>query len=402
MTGAEWNVCIFEPVDVVVATDARPLPPEGGGWSADGEPFPGAFAGAMRTAVLRHAGFDFEVLRGRKASVPPNAALIARAIRLAGYDVKSHHDGFRFAAPLLYTATAGSPALLFAPPAFLLRGAPNRRLVVDDSRVLTDPALGGVRLLRAPGKGDELEEMLMGAEYLCGVLRGQATPRGSIVDRDRVYRIERRTGHARSEHGTVLDGQLFSRSGRRFHEEWHAGISGYAGLVVADAPLAESTSSSDASSLTVRLGADGHTVRVRFHTAKTEQQPIEALREAVLGHAAVGQHVLVYLATPAVYEAGWRPSLPLEKCGLRLVAAAVGRPRVLAGWDLVQRAPKPIRRAVPAGSCYIYEVVDAARAKATIERFHCNHPLTDVDGDQGCGLALWGVWNAPLPNVGKG
>ena len=79
-----------------------------------------------------------------------------------------------------------------------------------------------------------------------------------------------------------------------------------------------------------------------------------------------GSHLVrVILLTPGIFADGYRPPMdpdgritqgPLQ--GARLVAAAVDRPQVMSGWDMVLRGPKPTRRFAPAGSVYWLEVED--------------------------------------------
>ena len=113
--------------------------------------------------------------------------------------------------------------------------------------------------------------------------------------------------------------------------------------------------------------------------------------------------VRLVLATPALFEDGWRPGwleksgsgakhLPrgLSKVKLRLVAAAVGRRQPVSGWSLRENRPKPVRWAVPAGSVYFFEVEDGDPA-AVLESWL--RPVSDLEQDRkdGFGLALWGV-----------
>ncbi|HMO41106.1 MAG TPA: type III-B CRISPR module-associated protein Cmr3 [Saprospiraceae bacterium] len=64
----------------------------------------------------------------------------------------------------------------------------------------------------------------------------------------------------------------------------------------------------------------------------------------------------IYLATPALFEAGWYPENLLAKHDLELIAAAVGKPLHLGGFDMVKRGPKPMLKAVPAGSVYYVQL----------------------------------------------
>jgi CRISPR-associated protein Cmr3 len=107
------------------------------------------------------------------------------------------------------------------------------------------------------------------------------------------------------------------------------------------------------------------------------------------------------LATPALFRDGWKPgwlkehltgSPPEGGPKLRLVGFAIQRWRAVSGWSLAQpRGPKPVRRYVPAGGVYFFEVVrgTAARLAASWLR-----PVSDDPQDRrdGFGLAAWGTW----------
>jgi CRISPR-associated protein Cmr3 len=96
----------------------------------------------------------------------------------------------------------------------------------------------------------------------------------------------------------------------------------------------------------------------------------------------------VYLAAPAFFESGW---LPDDWHGFfgggsaRLVAAAVGRPHFIGGWDIARQKPRPIRAAVPAGSVYYFETEEAF--------VYDGRPITDRYGQIGFGQVLIGRWN---------
>lgn len=116
--------------------------------------------------------------------------------------------------------------------------------------------------------------------------------------------------------------------------------------------------------------------------------------------------VRMVLATPAIFKVGWKPgwlneqlegSPPGCNVKLKLVGASIGRWKAVSGWSLAAtkeqpRGPKPIRRMVPAGSVYFFEVEKPGDAA----------PLTDLwlqsvsDDPQeqrdGFGLAAWGIW----------
>lgn len=110
------------------------------------------------------------------------------------------------------------------------------------------------------------------------------------------------------------------------------------------------------------------------------------------------------LATPAIFEKGWLPGWLREKDGkltgtipgssvsVRLVSAVVGRWKPLSGWSYEKggKGPKALRRMVPAGSVYFFEVLEGGEGIADLWlRSVCD---CQQDARDGFGLALWGFW----------
>lgn len=124
-------------------------------------------------------------------------------------------------------------------------------------------------------------------------------------------------------------------------------------------------------------------------------------------HAAlIGQRALrLYLATPAIFAAGWRPgwldaatltgSLPtVPSVRVRLVAAAIGRAEAVSGWDYAANRPKAARACVPAGSVFFCEVQDGPLTADQVDSLWCA-ACSDHEQDRrdGFGLLLPGVWS---------
>ncbi len=128
-----------------------------------------------------------------------------------------------------------------------------------------------------------------------------------------------------------------------------------------------------------------------------------ACPDSLRGALSQSQRVRMFLATPAIFEGGWKPGWLNGKlegsppCApgvkLRLVSAAVKRREAVSGWSYRQdrQQPKPLRLLAPAGSVYFFEVLDgnpAALAEAWLR------PVSDDEHDRrdGYGLTLWGIW----------
>ena len=116
------------------------------------------------------------------------------------------------------------------------------------------------------------------------------------------------------------------------------------------------------------------------------------------------KRVRMILATPAVYEQGWRPGWLDEKSLkgrptkdgplLKLVGVVNSRWKALSGWSLAEvagkpKGPKPIQRMVPAGSVYFFEIVEQGDISG-----QWLQPTSDTNANQkdGFGLAIWGIW----------
>lgn len=128
--------------------------------------------------------------------------------------------------------------------------------------------------------------------------------------------------------------------------------------------------------------------------------------------------IRMVLATPAIFSGnidsaaahlrGWLPGWlrpvggrlegtpPSSDVKLRLVGVSNGRWQPISGWSLEQGAvgPKPVRRMVPAGSVYFFEVADSQTDPQELgDRWLRSVCDDDQDQRDGFGLALWGVWD---------
>jgi CRISPR type III-B/RAMP module-associated protein Cmr3 len=125
---------------------------------------------------------------------------------------------------------------------------------------------------------------------------------------------------------------------------------------------------------------------------------IESITDHIMGD---GGRFKLYLATPAVFAGGASPqSFPGS-----LVSIANGKPFATGGWDLALKAPKPLRRVVPAGSVFFGKLPNPTEEKvrSLINDYHMTTRLQadDIDGEAGLrarmgfGLTLVGAWAQP-------
>ena len=111
----------------------------------------------------------------------------------------------------------------------------------------------------------------------------------------------------------------------------------------------------------------------------------------------------LYFATPPIFQHGWLPSWlnsntlsgkysvrNTSPIPLKLIAAAVGKPIPVGGWNMATGEAKPTYRAVPAGSVFYFELSDKNRIDDLITAFHYQN-ISDERSEEGFGLALIGI-----------
>lgn len=121
------------------------------------------------------------------------------------------------------------------------------------------------------------------------------------------------------------------------------------------------------------------------------------------GALAGKQRIRMVLTTPAIFSNGWKPrwlnvGTPPEApegLKLKLISACIDRWKPISGWSLEKgsRGPKAIRRLVPAGSVYFFDVLSGDAGDLAKELWM--RPVSDEDQDRrdGFGLAVWGLWD---------
>ncbi len=123
----------------------------------------------------------------------------------------------------------------------------------------------------------------------------------------------------------------------------------------------------------------------------------------VLEVLATAQQITMTLATPAVFHDGWKPGwLDKDLTGsphqggprLKLVGVCIQRWRAVSGWSYKDKGPKAIRRMVPAGGVYFFELLDKGRGRELGDAKHWLQPVSDglQERRDGFGMAAWGIW----------
>lgn len=143
----------------------------------------------------------------------------------------------------------------------------------------------------------------------------------------------------------------------------------------------------------VKLGAEGKVARIE----KMPNVELPSLSQSVRQL----KYFKLILLTPTIFQNGSIPSLEnlLPDIKVELMTAFVGKPEAVGGWDLLNRKPKEMVKAVPAGSVYYYEI----KSHHTVD--DVEHELSKVisisEGSQeqmksGFGLFTLAVWEPTL------
>ena len=210
------------------------------------------------------------------------------------------------------------------------------------------------------GQVEAVSGMIKG-DSLNAYLQNSLVP-SDIITMDEYLKEEPKVGIGRDNRTRTSDeGMLYRVGMKRLHQ--YSLAYGFEGIDLLPAMM--------------KFGGEGKAVSVSPVTKENEpdvRQP-EQLS---------GNYFKLYLATPAIFNEGWRPS-PDTIPGAKLVAAVIGKPLYIGGFDIKTRFPKPLRRAVPAGSVYYYEgSLEEAR------KLHgCS--ISDSDRKQGYGIVYIGT-----------
>ena len=67
----------------------------------------------------------------------------------------------------------------------------------------------------------------------------------------------------------------------------------------------------------------------------------------------------VVFLTPSFLKKGWKLDLSEfldDEFEIKLISAFVGKPEAIGGWNIKEKKPKPMKKAVPAGSTYYFQI----------------------------------------------
>lgn len=366
----------IEPNDVLMFRDGRPFS-GGDDHFAKGmfPPAPATFYGAVRSKILSEKYPEYDSFRENK--IPDS---IKAEIGTPTSDGTLSITNFMLAK----RSQSGNIIPLFSTPRDLLRvkGEESKYFLLRPEETVKNNAKINLpnQLINLLWFKTEkvLEEIggfldLMGMEeYLLG-----NTPL-KIIETQDIYLREERTGIKKNRiRRAVETGALYSVEYFRLKED--------IGLLVE----LEGTINFPAEGL-LRIGGDHRSA----HYKKVDclMPDLEKIKAKVL----LNKHFKLILTTPAIFQKGWLPSWinedslegVREGIRLKMISAAIGRPIGLGGFDLAKKIPKAMKKAVPAGSVYYFEIEDGS-LEGIFDIFWLKS-ISDEKSKEGFGITLIG------------
>jgi CRISPR-associated protein Cmr3 len=142
----------------------------------------------------------------------------------------------------------------------------------------------------------------------------------------------------------------------------------------------------------LKLGGEGKCALSK----KIEDDKIPQLSEEAKGKIRSSRKFKIYFATPTLFKQGWLPNAiekekllwKIGKLELKLLSASIGKPLYIGGWDIKKNKQKPMRKAVPSGSVYYWEI-RKGEVEDILETFH-NKNISDDLSHEGYGLSYLG------------
>ena len=105
------------------------------------------------------------------------------------------------------------------------------------------------------------------------------------------------------------------------------------------------------------------------------------------------EYLKIYLTTPAIFKNGSIPEFIsngyYDGIDFEFLTMAIGKPKFIGGFDMRANKPKPMKKAVPAGSVYYLR---CKNAKELAEKLH-SKSISEINPEQGFGICYCGTFN---------
>ena len=377
----------IDPIDTLFLRGNRLFGDPGSFGDALVPPWPSVAAGALRSALLAHRGYDPARFARDEIADDPELGTPSRPGSFLITRFQMAHRGPDGTVEPLYGLPADLSVTRQAAGSGRDEDCEVRRIRphAPPNGVQASAATRSLAVLAEPRRSKPLSGLWLTAGGWRQYLDGGELDRTHLVPRSDLWCLDTRIGIALDPlKRRASDGALFTSQGvvlrKREHDRndgapeagpgWNIGF--LAGVSGATLPA----------TLMLRFGGDGRAAeaaRVDVDVPDADYDGIVAARCCRL-----------ILTTPGLFEGGWKPTgvtghgrdlrFDLHGVRARVVCAAAPRSEVISGFDLAERRPKPAQRVAPAGSVYWLDELDA-----TAEALR--------------NLAARGLWSDPTENA---
>lgn len=367
----------IKPNDTLFFRSGRPFT-MGGETFADSifPPYPSTIFGAIRTFLIFHRGSLKDFYDGKYKDKDIGTKDDKGTIRIYGPILYNENGDVYLTPPFdLVEKKEETDKELYS-----LSLIDKPKIFYSDSRIIKEKIL----IFKSQGQVDEPKGWINGI-LLEKYLQGK-NDSISCIEKDNLYQEERKIGIKRDRKTfTSEEGYLYRVPMIRLKHKYNK-----IGLIfkiegVEDMPERG----------ILQLGGEGKTVYFE-KIEKIEDNPLDSLMN-INFELKEGMFKL-YLATPAIFDKGWLPSwidestYEGEKDGikLKLISCAIGKFIRIGGWDIARNRPKPMYKAVPAGSVYYFKILDGNIDVEKIKKvFHFKN-ISDKNPEEGFGLSFIG------------
>lgn len=356
----------IEPLDVLFLRGNKFFGDPGSFGESFVPPWPSVVAGAIRSALLVHKGYDLARFPRGEIREDPE---LGTPERPGSFTLTAFHLARRYA--------SGKVEPLFALPADLVVGrTDDDALEIHRMRpygpaagILSSAATEYLAVLPQRARAKPVAGLWMTAKGWQLHLQGDSIrPSKHLLESRELWSLDTRVGvgldpaRRRAEAGKLFTVQAVAlRKMQHFgaYDEGAYDVGFLAAVAGAELP----------NQLDLRLGGDGRAALAERVEPNISEPDYEAIAQA-------GRCRLI-LTTPGLFAGGWRPTgtsgdgrnlrLDLHGVKARLVSASVPRAEIVSGWDIAkwsqgQGGPKPAQRVAPTGSIYWLEELHASPA----------------------------------------
>jgi CRISPR-associated protein Cmr3 len=360
----------IEPLDVMLFRDGKPFSAEEDVIASSiFPPFPSTFYGAIRTEILSRQNFKFQPLSQIKNNPQYLNQIdsLTQDLRIVGPFIADENRFEYFPIPRDLVQIKGQDKKYV-------------QLKPGISPTFKSDLSADISPLWVKTNYDEHIEDSKGfisESELMIYLHGEGNDKWSILRLDEIFQKEERVGIKRSgATKTSEEGFFYIAEFVRLSSQFGFTLDIEGNIALPDKGF-------------IRLG--GESRAASYKRIGDRQWDDDAIKKKIKET----RRFKLYLLTPAIFNEGWvaqwMQNGEKDSIKFKFVSACVGKPVSVGGFDIVENKPKPMKKAVPAGSVYFFELIDG-EVDELFKAFQFKS-ISDEKQKEGFGITLIGGWS---------